>query len=132
MGVISKDVKKDLLKASYENNSKEEMSETNIIEPKDEFTDEIDEKPTVDEVPTDNDGSSEKSEVVEESKTNASNDTGDGSAKASDDIHSVPIVENSSMNGEKGTCDATDQSDPYIKNLKDNACVPKLNGHNSE
>merc|ERR1712079_321460 len=130
--VISKDVKKDLLKASYENNSKEEMSETNIIEPKDEFTDEVDEKPIVDEVPTDNDGSSDKSEVVEESKINASNDTGDRSAKASDDSHSVPIVENSSMNGEKESCDATDQSDPSSKNSKDNACLSKLNGHNSE
>ena len=109
------------------------MSETNIIEPKDEFTDEVDdEKPILDEVPTDNDGSSNKSEVVEESKINASNDTGDGSAKASDDSHSESIVENSSMNGEKETCDATDKSDPSSKNLKDNACVSKLNGHSSE
>ena len=130
--VLSKEAKKEILKASYETDSKEEMSETNIIEPKDEFTDEIDEKTIVDEVPTDNDGSSDKSEVVEESKINASNDTGDRSAKASDDSHSVPIVENSSMNGEKETCDATDQSDPSSKNSKDNACLSKLNGHNSE
>ena len=131
--VLSKDVKKELLKASYENDTKEEMSETNIIEPKDEFTDEVDdEKPILDEVPTDNDGSSNKSEVVEKSKINASNDTGDGSEKASDDSHSESIVENSSMNGEKETCDATDKSDPSIKNSKDNACVSKLNGHSSE
>ena len=36
------------------------------------------------------------------------------------------------MNGEKETCDATDQSDPSSKNSKDNACLSKLNGHNSE
>merc|ERR1712026_389240 len=91
-----------------------------------------DEKPIVDEVPTDNDGSSNESEVVEKSKINASNDTGDGSERASDDSHSESIVENSSMNGEKETCDETDKSDPSIKNSKDNACVSKLNGHSSE